>query len=1125
MKKVKLKVILILLSINLFLVSQTVSSFDNNNNDLYEQISSLLPEDIVFTYNSSFCCQEFSFETSIQLDSFNSFILFFATSGDKTDGEGIIVTLSLEKVEVVCNIERLFQDTLNHNLTQAFSYPEVFDGKMNVTITCEAQTSSSYYSGSLRIFSQTNTEKIIPSTITESSSSLPIVPNWLRFKVGLLSSEIRRVTTAFNNSNNFDKLNLTISFRASDFSAYLQQFEVQVNENIVSTKDFENNQLTEETFFFSINPGLNFLTINFIVGFCADEIQLTNICLIGNGINVESILPVNTYDWLAWENNDVDYVFDLSSFKPVSIGLEQILQIGIKYGCSGTVISPEINYEIKLGMNVLDSGEISESEQNSFPQTLFVQSPVTNYNDPLTFRIQGRAEGYGIFYILNTTYVAIEPLPELNEQNPLERKLVETEVHHTPLSEPLILTFRDFFKTNFNYLKCNISLSFSLTDEFGSSIRQIDVLMKLNWQTVIDHPITYENQINVTESEILYNKMYDVIITLSIYGDGQTITLSNLKYVLIPSNSYNLTLPVPPTPPAESNSDKEPIHPSKSSLLFIEYGIIILGLTLLIVRILSKRKEKQESTDGETQVDDLEIQIVGNNTQYGHLSKWLQSTKEWYLKAKESLTRMLLLPLTVAQVIMNIICFSAIIDRLNEIAFRETQEVKLVVLGTVGFYCLMVCVYSSTLVAFSAFYLASSDIFYEDFFRFTKILGIFIIFLFFSSWVTLFVYIQQNSPNLGILSTLFVPFIFLGIIILLVWLGKTKEKQFERLVKNFFKSGRIKVSNIRRNDTETDSMIEEETSSNTEYNNHFQKIVNLIIQDISIKLQVPVNRFTELLSISTNLAHRLLIDVSNKIPKLGKYYITEQIYVRSADSEIGVDTLENMIEEKKGELISKYDKNSVNKENSEINRHDRKSKTIQSIREDISASLEKKIETIEEAEKLGYHILGASQEFMNKMSIICINLKNKKFEVNQKVEEILGIDTKGIIKDINKEITINEPKLESNTKEFILDETTTRSITIAEMFGLKDNNNHVRLTYASKMIGDFLQYSKQLCEVLNERFVELIKDILPKDFDEWDENEKRKWYCYLANRVLVELLKTKENYLNSNKNISFNAGI
>ncbi|MHA1419901.1 MAG: hypothetical protein ACTSPO_13375 [Candidatus Heimdallarchaeaceae archaeon] len=152
-------------------------------------------------------------------------------------------------------------------------------------------------------------------------------------------------------------------------------------------------------------------------------------------------------------------------------------------------------------------------------------------------------------------------------------------------------------------------------------------------------------------------------------------------------------------------------------------------------------------------------------------------------------------------------------------------------------------------------------------------------------------------------------------------------------------------------------------------------------------------------------------------------------------------------------------------------------------------------------------------------------MKNKKFEVNQKVEEILGIDTKGIIKDINKEITINEPKLESNTKEFILDETTTRSITIAEMFGLKDNNNHVRLTYASKMIGDFLQYSKQLCEVLNERFVELIKDILPKDFDEWDENEKRKWYCYLANRVLVELLKTKENYLNSNKNISFNAGI
>ncbi|GAH61590.1 unnamed protein product, partial [marine sediment metagenome] len=205
--------------------------------------------------------------------------------------------------------------------------------------------------------------------------------------------------------------------------------------------------------------------------------------------------------------------------------------------------------------------------------------------------------------------------------------------------------------TNFNYLKCNISLSFSLTDEFGSSIRQIDILMKLNWQTVIDYPVTHENQINVTESEILYNEMYDVTITLSIYGDGRTITLSNLKYVLLPSNSYNLTIPVPPTPPAENNYDKEPIHPSKSSFLYIEYGIIILGLTLLIVRILSKRKEKQENTDGETQVDSLEFQIVGNTTQFGHFSKLLQLPKDWYLKAKESLSRMLLLPLTIVHVV------------------------------------------------------------------------------------------------------------------------------------------------------------------------------------------------------------------------------------------------------------------------------------------------------------------------------------------------------------------------------------------------------------------------------------------------------------------------------------------
>ncbi|MBY8999919.1 MAG: hypothetical protein KGD64_03300, partial [Candidatus Heimdallarchaeota archaeon] len=298
MKKVKLKVILILLSISLIFVNQTVYSTSNSNNDQFEQISSLLPEDIVFTYNSSFCSQEFSFETSIQLNSFNCFTLFFATSGDKTNGEGIKVTLSLEKVEVVCIIDRLFQDSLNHNLTQAFPYPEVVEGIMNVTITCEAQTSSSYYSGSLRIFSQTKAEKILPPTITENSSPLPVFPNWLEFK-GSLSTVMRSVTTAFNNSNNFDKLNLSISFRASDFSAYVRQFEIQVGETVVYTKDFEENQLTEETFLFSINTGINLLSIRFIVEFCIDEIQLTDIRLTGNGINVESILPVNTYEWIA----------------------------------------------------------------------------------------------------------------------------------------------------------------------------------------------------------------------------------------------------------------------------------------------------------------------------------------------------------------------------------------------------------------------------------------------------------------------------------------------------------------------------------------------------------------------------------------------------------------------------------------------------------------------------------------------------------------------------------------------------------------------------------------------------------------------------------------------------------
>ncbi len=914
MKKCRIGISVILLFTSLILLNYTSSlthsdHFEQNNPPFFS-----FP-DIYIDYNSTYYKQQISCNLQLELHEFNCLTVLFTTSGDKTNNEGIRIVFTFGEIEVSFLIERLFQDHLGHNLTQFFSYPESFSGEMDVLITVEAQTSLWYESGSIRIFSYSNVERIEPAIVTEYGSSFPVVPNWLRFMGSSSSSEIRTVTTVFNNSENFDNVNLTLSFQANDFTAYKQHFELYVNDQLRSTREFRENQLTTESFMLAVDSGINYLTIDFVVEICIGEIQFSKINLSGKGIDFEDFLPENTYTCFKWERNEFDHTFDLSPLKPIVSYSEQILEMEMDYGYHSAVAT-SINYEINIGEKSLDSGEIIADGQAPSPLTISVKSPLIHSDDALVFRIQGIAEEPGIFYLLNSSYVSIEPLPELQEQGSLERVLVENESYSTPSSEPLILIFKDYCEVTPDYLHCNISLSFSLLNEFGSAVRQIDVLMKVDLLTVIDTQISYEKQVNINEQQIFYSNLYEVTVILSIYGDGFAVILNDLKYKF----SEYLNDTSSPNPfDIPKYQDSNPLSPVKSTILYIEYGCLLLFFVIIFSQGLLRRKEKGRTVQ-ENEEEEREL------TRFKRIVRF---PKKWWLKAKESFFRVWLLPTSICYLGLKAETLGRIAEEFVTIANSYNLNLIHPDLGKWGFYSFIICVLVSSFVTLSALFLSLTSTFYKDLFLVSQLLGIVIFIIYIPSSILLLLYLSSNGYMVEIFKVVVLLCLFLSIIVFLKYLRKTENEQRKEIVKFFFKNKESEITDTTSNLTVNRTVGED--LSQEQYNDYKQKLLNYIIYKITPEIQVSANRFAERFHISLELAHNLLIAISNDHSGLGEYFIEEQIYKRSSTNEMSSLYLDIRSQKKHGELISKYNKNNVNSEKTPHNNVDNENQTPKKI--------------------------------------------------------------------------------------------------------------------------------------------------------------------------------------------------
>jgi hypothetical protein len=242
--------------------------------------------------------------------------------------------------------------------------------------------------------------------------------------------------------------------------------------------------------------------------------------------------------------------------------------------------------------------------------------------------------------------------------------------------------------------------------------------------------------------------------------------------------------------------------------------------------------------------------------------------------------------LSLGEIVLKTIVLFQITNEVITIAQNNLEEIVFLEGGKWCYYIFIICIYALSFTGFSTIYLSYSNIFYEDFYKVTKFLSIAIKIVLVLSFIGSLIFIKLNSANFEGFWNVVLPIIAIVVIVMFTWLGRIKDKQFKLFLNNFFKTGTLHVTkNSLRNPKESNSISESEISTE-ERDKLKSRLKHMIISDSKPGIQLSSTIVAEFLNIEKVFAHRLLIEISNELPRLGKYHELEQIYIKNSDSEI-----------------------------------------------------------------------------------------------------------------------------------------------------------------------------------------------------------------------------------------------
>jgi len=663
------------------------------------EYSSLISQSILFNYTSTPLTQEFNlFLPFLELKTLNSITLFFDTSGYTTNSEGVSVSFISDFFETEFTIDQLFQDGSLYNLSQAFTCSDTYSGPLNLTIICEGQTSYSYRTGCFTIYSSTEISPVEVPHLTDEVSPLPSIPCWLDFSGSMVILEKRCVNTAFYCSADVEKINLTLSFITNDFSALERYFEIRRDNILILSEGFSPEETMVKSFFIPVSEGLNVIDIDFFVGMCMDIIRISEIEIMASSFSYDDLLPENTYDWCVSENQILDHIFDLSTFKPSNTEQEQILDIDLCYGYYGSFSSPII-YELYSGQKKISSGAIDATTSSETDQLLELATYTTTYSESLTLLVNGETADIGIFYLLDTCTIEIDTIPYLSENQSLERTFADEKTYSVPSEGVITLTCFDVFYIDSYYLNCNVSLFIELVNEHEEALELVEIEFKFgNMYQVFEETIAYQPIFNEEDSIGLPRGYYKSELTLTVYSDDLFITVKQAKYDLNNTKAGSYIVEPPDFPGIYDDIIGLSVM-SKEAVINIFAWLDFVTLVGFIRHIQIYYRNKKKKTKDDSYTVKVENEVVQIESFFGINIDKLQ--------------RYSLITLSLTFIILKYFTFNKLFEILNQIQLQGQESLELVILGNISFNIYAISNFASIFLVFIVIVNSSTSIYYK----------------------------------------------------------------------------------------------------------------------------------------------------------------------------------------------------------------------------------------------------------------------------------------------------------------------------------------------------------------------------------------------------------------------------
>jgi len=910
-KKIEESIRVIIENIKKFLVSILVVfsflllSFSSVRTlSLYANIQTLdsftfLPHDIIFDYNDEFKQQEFTFDVPVfELDTFNSLTIYFYTQGADSTNDGLNITFILDQIAVEFTIDRRYQDGEEHNLTKAFTFSPSFNDILTVKVVCEGQAYW-YQEGTLVITTRTAIQTILIPVIDETSpTAFPLIPNWLIFSGSIsLSIPVREsVYSAMICENSTSNFQLNLTYTANTFAAYSKQIEIRINETTVASSKFVCGQNISLSFLFTPFSGVNILSIDFVVLACSSDIIISNIQLSGrfvsivdddqeggdNSSNTNSTspdLPENILAYAEWNiYGYIDYSFDISKLLSYAEnGSEQRITADLTCGFLGNPVS-SMYYELKMGTEVLTSGYLDKAEQIPLFH-LNIDTYTTFYSPSLSFHFYGLAQGEGSFYIFDNSTVELTPLP-VYEDEELQR-IILVEQTYSPTSDVVTLIFTDYFHVRSSIENCYVFVLFDLFNEYDKPVDRIDIKMYFNSFKELDETVEKEGKVNVSDYIYFYYTYYKVELHLTIHCDGHPFTLSGLQYCLKSNNhlsdSTDSTLPtLPPfTDPYQEPKQKKALRPSAKIVSLIEGAIDGIFLLVFLWNFADEEKRKTERKNSNSRT--ITLTLSDYTVKEGVISKGVDLIKNVGIFITNILFRFGLLPLTILFLAFKYFILIKLTEQINEIGQLPLFLVKSLVVGKIGYWGVVNCIWFSTCVCYAIIILTTHKAIYKDACIYLKFIGIPLPFGFFVFWILSFIYIKQNTNKSSqpvLLGISFLTFFFIIIATFGNILRRKKEHMLNHL--NIIKNGKIELT---VDEYENESSDRERDKLDLSFEDQKYRL-HYVLTRLPVGFHASVTFLADKAAIPITSVEPLLQTLLTEDPELGTYDLFTETFIR-----------------------------------------------------------------------------------------------------------------------------------------------------------------------------------------------------------------------------------------------------